>query len=430
MGIRYWITRPVGRYYSSYAYLDSVIHRQVMEKYYKVTDEQLDLQEATQAAWLTTYFNEIKITMEQLETGATTISEKSSEFLFYKILKQLLQETKKYYNDNKKDTDPQYLFMRNNEKNADSPVVFEKEIDAIMQTFTALSSKDINTFMSNQTGEDDTLKISYRLGDKWSSTQTNRFSRFATTKAVKKAANHTERTFTKYLNQQTGKLEKKYAKKDWKFEGRQMKIDVGNNVQFTIQDQYGMPPWIHHFAQLLSYATFSAKSYQDVLTGKGRFDNLVSLGKTNILAVLLQILPTLRAIQQLDRGGGNSFMAALLTRYFLYEDYMDRGFKRNPQPGQGLQTMSLHFFHLQTIYELTGIGQQAKKDASDDLKEMMNRGVKFLIINEHNSDIIKVYSVRALLKQRYRDSMAAYGRNIDYHRGANLSAIERYVRAY
>jgi len=60
--------------------------------------------------------------------------------------------------------------------------------------------------------------------------------------------------------------------------------------------------------------------------------------------------------------------------------------------------MSLHFFHLQTIYELTGIGQQAKKDASDDLKEMMNRGVKFLIINEHNSDIIKVYSVRALLK--------------------------------
>jgi len=60
--------------------------------------------------------------------------------------------------------------MRNNEKNADSPVVFEKEIDAIMQTFTALSSKDINTFMSNQTGEDDTLKISYRLGDKWSST--------------------------------------------------------------------------------------------------------------------------------------------------------------------------------------------------------------------------------------------------------------------
>jgi len=97
-----------------------------------------------------------------------------------------------------------------------------------------------------------------------------------------------------------------------------------------------MPPWIYHFAQLLSYATFSAKSYQDVLTGKGRFDNLVSLGKTNILAVLLQILPTLRAIQQLDRGGGNSFMAALLTRYFLYEDYMDRGFKRNPQPGQGL----------------------------------------------------------------------------------------------
>ena len=207
--------------------------------------------------------------------------------------------------------------------------------------------------------------------------------------------------------------------------GKDLKIDVMNTeILANITEEKGFSPWLIKAASALSQATFSAKNYKQVLNQKAKF-NLVKTGDTNIISVLYQFLPSYFN----DAGKFQAFMMAILNRYFMYR----QGLYRLPNPistdpvAEQVDNIGLHFFHIQTIYQLSGAGQYAKDSDLQEYQKLINQGAKFLIVNDHEDNLIRVFSIKDLLMKEYRDTFQELGRKVDYHRNST-QFITRYVR--
>lgn len=431
MGFRFWKQqKPWGNKMSSAAFLAGPIHNEIVNTYYSNKNFDRVNEQINNANSLTQYFKELKRQMAYYQANKNSgIAINSGYQLFCSIVDQILENVRNDFNNKNKNL--KYSFFRNNEKEAASPVVFQNEIQAIMRAFVAFQNKDVtkvgnNYYVDSKYKKNDTLEINFRIGDKFSSVDGNKIGEFVKSGVVQLAVNNTVRSMVEIKNEEGKVIGKQMASGVWKFQGRQIKVDVGNDTDLLVTDNYELGQDLQHFAQLLSHATFSAKSYKDILTSTG-YKQLASIGKTNIVSVLLQFLPTLQIISQLNDDAYISFIAALFTRYFNYWFYPK--FQRDPQPGEKLEQIGIHFFHIQTIYELMGIGQNSKEN---NIQSLINQGVRYLIVNDWNSNEIKVYSTLALLQDLYRETFDEYshgsGKVVDYHRESH-SGIERYIRA-
>lgn len=164
------------------------------------------------------------------------------------------------------------------------------------------------------------------------------------------------------------------------------KIDVINVNSLEVSAEIKMEyPTLAQFAQLYLQSSITAKNYKD--TSIKKFG--VSLGNTNIFRIMADFIPTLNIIQ--NREQEISFQYALFKRYGgLVGQTIDADW-RIPE----------HFYHIQNIYELMGVGQSIADPDLKQLQSYINQGAELLILNVHNTNNIYVRSTRDILRQKY-----------------------------
>ena len=173
----------------------------------------------------------------------------------------------------------------------------------------------------------------------------------------------------------------------------QPKIDLSTDsitVSFSQAIEY---PLLAEFAILFSKARISAKNYSANEVAKSG----VSVGEdTNLFRIMTDFIPTLNVIESQDQEV--SFQYAIFKRHLnLANEKIDED-----------KNIEQHFSHIQTVYELMGVGQNYynKNGTIKELNNFLKQGVEFLIINEHNSDNIIVKSTRQILAQFYKRDFA------------------------
>ncbi|MBO7079191.1 MAG: hypothetical protein J6W64_05225 [Bacilli bacterium] len=67
---------------------------------------------------------------------------------------------------------------------------------------------------------------------------------------------------------------------------------------------------------------------------------------------------------------------------------------------------------------MSGAGQYAKDSDLQEYQKLINQGAKFLIVNDHEDNLIRVFSIKDLLMKEYRDTFQELGRKVDYHRNS------------
>ncbi len=410
---------------SSAEFLMNDIHKEVEEKYFTEQDSEQIKQQQKNAELLTKFFSDLKDYGIKKQHGILDkrmgLQWGASIDLFYAVVKEFMKGIKNQDSD-------KGLFGLTNQKNAASPVVFQNQINAILKGIAAFSNAGVNKtglktgnlFKSNIK---DTLKLNYIVGNKTYDNFDKTFIDFIGTNIGQIVARHTIRATKTVLEE--GEEKQKYTDAIFKQQKKAIKADIANVNSFNLQvlASYGFSEKFLRVASLLSQCSFSLKNYKQAIHGK---KNLISIGQTNILSILLLFLPTLSCVNSLKPEAFFSFIMALTRRYFL-GPYNGKSFQRYPQiPSSNVDIIGLHFFHIQTVYELAGIGQQSSQ-LSSELNNFLKQGVQYLLVNDWNGVEIKVYSVKQLLYESYRESFSDLGRKVDYRRGSS-SAIARYVR--
>lgn len=158
---------------------------------------------------------------------------------------------------------------------------------------------------------------------------------------------------------------------------------------------------------LFKDATFSLKNYSKDTTS-------IELGSTNMFRVLYTTVNYFEG-KSLHEDGVISFIYAIANR--------------NKQ-GENEEEINEHLGHLQVIYELTGLGaqyffektgNQILDEENNNLKQLLRKGVKFLVVNTYDSDDIQVFSTKNLLASLF-DENSQYK-----HAWRNRVSIDRQI---
>ena len=326
------------------------------------------------------------------------------------------------------------------ENNPDSPHYFEKEIQTIIKTFINTAARE-NIKNNDYSIKKINIKFDINTG-LFTTNVTDQMKDFVELGLIQRISDESVRSWRTVAKKKTDEMVVSQLKqyKDgtsgslFTISGKEIKTDIVSPLQtegtFTIG--FDATERTINALKALNYATFSLKNYKGIFK-KNNLYNMVTTGNTNILAVLLTIIPTYFP------GGANEdfyiFMKAILSRYFLdqgkpgssYRDNDPNVAKVDPTTAD-IDTIGLHFFHLQTIYELTGRGQQTGTSEIGELNNLLYTGTKFLLVNDNASNDIKCYSTRDLLYDLLNKTFSQNWR-VDYRR-ENPSKITRYVRLH
>lgn len=301
-----------------------------------------------------------------------------------------------------------FLFGGTKEVSNNKAVVFENEINTILRAIQAFSSGkargstiNIPTGSLLTTKDKVDLKVNFDMGTgkiTWDgNSQINNISNFVEFSAIKQIYQNYANLTKIYEKDQPAR----YSNGIFNMVGRQIKADIVNTKEwnFEVLADYGFSNDFLKDVALLQQCSFSLKSYDNMKT--------VKLGHSNIIRLLLLILPTFNSIAILNPEQYISFLMALFTRY--YNPKSQSMFFRNPwSPQANISLIGLHFFHIQIIYELMGIGQQGHKneDIMDDrlaeINQLLIKGVNYLIVNDHTSENIKVLSTKKILYDTFQ----------------------------
>lgn len=179
---------------------------------------------------------------------------------------------------------------------------------------------------------------------------------------------------------------------------KQSKIDVyTNNIEISLEMEINFPN-LAKFAKLYSQSTITAKNYKEETYKKSG----LKLGNTNMFTILYQTLKYNNFFINND-DALNSFIIALYNR-------KDNKLV-NSTPNTEDSNIESHFNHMQTIFELTGAGQNyylhtgQKQYELNQLNDLLRQGAKFLIYNQWDSDKIIVQSTKAILYQRLQNEL-------------------------
>ena len=327
------------------------------------------------------------------------------------------------------------------ESNPDSPHHFETEISTIIETFIKTANEWNRNRGNNSIHINAEFDINTGRYTTTNSEQTKKFVRQNLTQMFSDVSIRSMKTIggKKTKEMVVSKLKDKKTGSIFTISGKEIKTDVISPLQTegTISFNFDATERTKKALLALNYATFSLKNYKNIFAS-GNLYNMVTSGNTNIIAVLLTIIPVYFP------GGENedfyTFMRAILSRYFLdqgkpghsYRDNDPNVSPVNPTTAD-IDTIGLHFFHLQTVYELTGRGQQTGTTEIGELNKLLYQGTKFLLVNDNASGAIKCYSTRDLLYDLLNRSFSQDWR-VDYHRHVNgwsgPSKITRYVRMH
>lgn len=430
MGFKYWENQPHGKNLSSAEYLAVNVHRDVIAQYYSTLSKLEVDQELNNAKRLTRFFYNLKNYPKQKANiaerhGAQYVL---SMQLFVKMAEKLLKEIPGRENVNR------FLFGGTKEVIDKKAAFFQNEINIILQTIQAFSEGSVK--ISQKTGnpilntkDKITLKGNFDTGTGnmiWEGDIKN-IENFIEFSAIQEMY-RTTASLTKIYDKDTNTSH--YSNPVFNMLGRQIKADIVNTKgwDFQVLANYGFTDDFLKDLSLLQYCSFSLKNYEKIST--------VSLGESNIVRLLLLILPTFNSIAILNPQQYVSFLMALFTRYYIGPKN-GAVFFRNPcSYADNINLIGLHFFHIQMIYELSGVGQQAKKteETTDkrlfQLNNLLSKGVQYLIVNDNTSEDIRVLSVKKILydtfQYYFQNNNILYGRIRipDYRRGTQ-SIVER-----
>lgn len=162
-------------------------------------------------------------------------------------------------------------------------------------------------------------------------------------------------------------------------EVRDVKTDIrgralGESLGVTIAWNPGQP--MERLGQILTSYNFSLKSYNDLSS--------ISLGHSNPFKAYAGVLSYL----------GYSSNAILESYLRIQCCYVNAVKFNNPKHSAHAQTISVGMSKIKSVFELIGLGITTLEGWKDE--------VDFLIVNQHSSDIIKVFSTGALAKKFLR----------------------------
>lgn len=193
---------------------------------------------------------------------------------------------------------------------------------------------------------------------------------------------------------QNGKKGKNSSKREIVYvQPKQSKIDVYTNSIEVSQTFIAEYPKLAEFAKLYSDSTITAKNYSKSFYQ----ENGIKLGDTNLFTILYD---TLTYHNFFDKKSMFSFMYAIFNRK------NGRLVQADSSPEDN--NIQSHFNHMQTIFELTGIGQnyniRVNKNQYElnELNDLFQQGARFLIYNEWDTDVVIVQSTRQILQKRLR----------------------------
>lgn len=148
--------------------------------------------------------------------------------------------------------------------------------------------------------------------------------------------------------------------------GKSVKIDNIGFMELSLKAN--ATPQMEKIFNIMKEATFTAKNYGSKSTDFLKaFENL-TLGKTKISSVLLDILPQINGSQ--------------------WKHYL-----RTIALNMNEPSVILHVSHLRQIYELIGLGQRGKNKISQQFN-----GAKYLIYNDYQTDLIRVKATSEIAK--------------------------------
>lgn len=382
-----------GYQHTSADYLDTKIHQEVLQKYYNNLNENKIQQDLKDAEDLTNFFRTIKANVRNQKTNSELQND-----LVYQLFFNILKHSISYSGDQGKIEN----FFRTPESNgAKYAASLQKQISHIQRAINVLNNagslQDAQSLVNNKSELTKQIRKEYfqriQIGGK-NTFNAAELNEYVQNSSMQKALNICGLATKKnYENKNTGEI---YSLLN--YQDKFVKIDSAfQSIDVTVFARMGATPYFQHILSLLSCATFSLKNYLSVF----QRSKMVFLGDTNITKILLSVLPTLACVSEMEDGQFQSFITALFLRYFA-----KRGTRSTNQKAQQHVTMSQHFFHIQTVYELTGIGQHSKNNDANELNQYLRQGVKYLLVNQHGNGLggdIKVFSTKALLLYLYRD---------------------------
>ena len=178
---------------------------------------------------------------------------------------------------------------------------------------------------------------------------------------------------------------------------KQAKVDVyTDRVIFSTEMEIKFPN-LSRFAKLYGESTLTAKNYKEQTYRKGG----IELGNTNMFTILYQTLEYNGFFN--NNKTISSFIIALYKR-------KDNQLVNSSSVKEDTEIES-HFNHMQTIFELTGVGQNyytrtgEKTLEINQLNDLLKQGAKFLVYNQWDSDKIIVQSTKAILYKRLQSEL-------------------------
>ena len=338
----------------------SLVHLEIKSRW---MIEEAAAQQQAEANELTYYFKQLKMARVPNNPVEAELNDQWAElahqiFLLQKQGHSGLKSSARLFRRGHKDTKAAL-------KGADD--IFEEELYYTIQALEKVGAKDGVTIASGVKLTGQTALNVPAIGDQY----------------VKEVIEDYSKRVSKALVDETDDATAPYYKPT----ARAGKTDVtGTSVEVNITTDI-KPEW-QRFFQLLQGATFSAKNYQSGHIGK---DNewiatthpYIQLGKTDIYKAFAGVMSVL--------GADNAEINARFAQsYWAYQRYKN-------------ESVAKHMYHIRFIYELTGAGLQDAFGGKE--------GVKFLIYNDPNSDIITVTSTAWLIKEMFDGREGMLGRN-------------------